>query len=82
MIIYEFKESAYNKAFDLLDEIKEHGKKVKMAVCALEDALYDCYESEEDIMEDEDNLDSNLKDGEMYRRNMKMRRRNMRRRRY
>ena len=80
MIIYEFKESAYNKAFDLLDQIKEHGKKVKMAVCALEDALYDCYESEEDMMEDEDNLDSNLKDREMYRRNM--RKHNIRRRRY
>ena len=82
MIIYEFKESAYNKAFDLIDEIKENGKKVKMAVCALEDALYDCYESEDDMEEDEDNLESNYRDKEMYRKNMKMRRRNMRRRRY
>lgn len=84
MIIYEFKESAYNKAFDLIDEIKENGKKVKMAVCALEDALYDCYESEEDMMDEEEGegVESNYKDM-MYRRNMRMRRRNnMRRRRY
>lgn len=82
MIIYEFKESAYNKAFDLLDEIKENGKKVKMAVCALEDALYDCYEAEDVDMEEDEDLETNFKDREMYRRNMKMRRRNMRRRRY
>ena len=81
MIIYEFKESAYNKAFELLDELKEHQKETKMTICALEDALYDCYESEED-MEDINNLESNFKDGEMYKRNMKMRRHNMRRRRY
>ena len=82
MIIYEFKESAYNKAFDLLDEIKENGKKVKMAVCALEDALYDCYEAEDVDMEEDEDLETNFKDREMYRRNMKMRRRNMRKRRY
>lgn len=83
MIIYEFKESAYNKAFDLLEEIKDHGKKVKMAVCALEDALYDCYESEEDYEDESEELESNFRDREMYRKNMRMRRRNgMRRRRY
>ena len=57
MVIYEFKESTYNKAFDLMDDIKEYGKKVKMCICALEDTLYDCYESskgEEDGYEEEE----------------------------
>lgn len=82
MIIYEFKESAYNKAFNLLEELKEHQKGTKMAICALEDALYDCYESEEDEMDMDEGLESNYKDREMYRRNMRMRKRDMRRRRY
>lgn len=56
MVVYEFKESVYNKAFDLVDEIKENGKKIKFAICALEDALYDCYEyskGEEEYEEEE-----------------------------
>ena len=44
MVVYEFKESVYNKAFDLVDDIKDSGRKIKCAICALEDALYDCYE--------------------------------------
>ncbi len=59
MVVYEFKESVYNKAFDLVDDIKENGKKIKCAICALEDVLYDCYESSkgEDEYEDEDYMD-------------------------
>lgn len=44
-MIVEFKEAAYEKAFELLDDAKSYSKKTKMVLCALEDALYDCYEA-------------------------------------
>lgn len=45
MVVIEMREAAYNKAFDLMDEIKDLGRKKKMALCELEDTLYDCFES-------------------------------------
>lgn len=78
MLIVELREAIYNKAFDLMDEVKEHGKATKMAICALEDALYECYEASkdewerEDYSEDPENYDEK---SEMklrrYRRNMR-----------
>lgn len=77
MVILEMREAAYEKAFGLLDEIKELGKEKKMAICKLEDAIYECYEaSKKDGEEYEDTDDE--KDVEFrsnYRSNM---RRNMR----
>lgn len=51
-MVIEFREAAYDKAFRLLDEVKEHGKATKMAICALEDAMYDCYEASRDSEEE------------------------------
>lgn len=48
MILIEMREAAYDKAFELLDKVKEHGKAVKMTLCALEDQLWECYESSKD----------------------------------
>ena len=45
MMLIEFKDAAYSKAFELLDEAKEHSKNTKIVLCELEDALYECYES-------------------------------------
>lgn len=39
------REAAYDKVFDLLDEVKELGKKKRMVLCELEDAMYECYEA-------------------------------------
>lgn len=48
MIVIEMREAAYDKAFELLDEIKDLGKKKKMAICELEDAIWECYEASKD----------------------------------
>lgn len=48
MLLIELREAAYDKAFNLLDEVKENNKENKMIICALEDVLYDCYESSKD----------------------------------
>lgn len=57
-MLIEFREAAYDKAFRLLDEVKERNKENKMVLCALEDAMYDCYEashnSEEEYEDRED----------------------------
>ena len=45
MMIIEFREALLDKALNQLDEAKEYGKKCKMAMCELEDTLYECYES-------------------------------------
>jgi hypothetical protein len=54
MIVIEMRQAAKDKAFDLLDEIKDLGRKKKMAICELEETLYDCFESEEDEEREED----------------------------
>jgi hypothetical protein len=45
MVIFEMRDSAYDAAFDLLEEAKHSAKKTKLTLCELEDAMYDCYES-------------------------------------
>lgn len=54
MVVYEvnFKEDAYNEAFDLVEEAKHNAKKTKMTLCKLEDAIYDCYEASKEEHED------------------------------
>lgn len=52
MMVIEFREAAYDKAFRLLDEVKERNKENKMVLCALEDAMYDCYEASRDSEEE------------------------------
>lgn len=45
-MVIEMRDDAYNKAFELLDEALHHNKETKMVLCALEDAMYDCYDVE------------------------------------
>ncbi len=45
MVILEMRDSAYDAAFELLEEAKHSAKKTKLTLCELEDAMYDCYES-------------------------------------
>ena len=45
MMIIELREALLDRALDQLDEAKKYGKKCKMAMCELEDTLYECYES-------------------------------------
>lgn len=80
-MIIEMREAAYEKAFGLLDELKELGKQKKMVMCELEDALYECYESSKqndeysgDEYDDEDrDTELNLRSSRGMRRNMRMR---------
>lgn len=52
MVIIELREALLDRALDQLDEAKKYGKKCKMAMCELEDTLYQCYESSKDVDED------------------------------
>lgn len=47
------REAKYEKAFELLDELKEIGKKKRMVICELEDAIYECYEASKDDKDEE-----------------------------
>lgn len=69
MMVIEMREAAKDKAFDLLDEIKDLGRQKKMALCELEDTLYDCFESSsEDDYEDTEKYEPGYSDMRMRRR--------------
>jgi hypothetical protein len=51
-MVIELRKAAQDKAFELLDEIKDLGHQKKMVLCELEDALYECFESSEEEYED------------------------------
>lgn len=53
MVIVEFKDAVYSKAFELLDDAVDHVKSTKMVLCALEDALYECYDASSSESEEE-----------------------------
>lgn len=42
------REAAQDKAFELIDEMKDLGRQKKMVMCELEDTLYDCFEDSKD----------------------------------
>ena len=71
------REAAQDKAFELLDEMKDLGRQKKMIMCELEDTLYDCFEgSEEDEKEEEPKSDEGTDLGfknSMYNRHYAMR---------
>lgn len=84
MIMIEMRQAAKDKAFDLLDEIKDLGRQKKMALCKLEETLYECFESSEEddeeeyesskytLDEDEDkDIDYRNRRSYRYRRNMR-----------
>lgn len=80
MVLIEFKEAALNNAFEELDVAKKGLKKVKLALCNVEDSLCEMYESskeysDEDFAYDEYD-DPGLSDGSIeidYRRRRGMR---------
>ena len=66
MVIIEMREALLDKALDQLDEAKKYGKKCKLAMCELEDTLYECYESSKDVDEDyEDREDFEIPSSDM-----------------
>lgn len=48
MVIMEMLEAAKERALDLVEESHEIGHEMKMVLCELEDALYDCFEESEE----------------------------------
>ena len=48
MMVIEMREAAQERAFELLDEIKDLGREKKMILCELEDTLYDCFEDKDE----------------------------------
>ena len=80
MMVIEMREAAREKAFDLVEELHELGHEKKMALCELEDTLYDCFEKEDEEHEpSEEGTDLGFKS--KYSRRYGMRRRSMRMRR-
>lgn len=85
-MVIELREAMYDKMFDLVDEAMLYGKKQKMVLCALEDAMYDCYEEIADEVEDSDDSseydelskNSNNDEEVNFKRSMRAMRRNMR----
>lgn len=54
MMIIETRQAAKDKAFDLIDEMKDLSRKKKMALCELEETLYECFETSDDDEDEED----------------------------
>ena len=52
MVVIEMRDAAYDNAFELLDEAKHSAKNIKLTLCQLEDAMYDCYEASKEEKED------------------------------
>ncbi len=74
MMVIELREAAKDKAFGLIDEIKDLGRKKKMALCELEETLYECFEStkdDEDEYEDEDEMELGFRGRRGYRHGMR-----------
>lgn len=74
MMVIEMREAAQEKALDLIDEMKDLGRQKKMALCELEDTLYDCFEEskdEEEMKPSEEGTDLGFK--EKYNRHYAMR---------
>ena len=72
MMVIEMRD-AKERAFSLLEEIKDLGHRKKMALCELEDALYECFESEKEDYDDEEETDRNYRRSRTYRRRASMR---------
>ena len=72
MMVIEMRD-AKERAFGLLEEIKDLGHRKKMALCELEDALYECFESEKEDYEDDEKIDRDYRRSRAYRRRMSKR---------
>jgi hypothetical protein len=72
MVFVELRESAYNKAFDLIEDAKIGQKKTKLALCELEECLANCFEQMEDGPDNINSTIDNVEIGELnYRRGMR-----------
>lgn len=66
MVILYMKNIAYEKAFDLVDELKELCHEKKNIMCELEQALRQCMEyGEDEEYDDSEDYDSDT-DGDLY----------------
>ena len=65
MMVIETREAAKDKAFDLMDEINDLDHRKKMALCELEDTLYECFE--EDDHEEDEESEIDYRRGRAYR---------------
>lgn len=54
MMVIELRKAAQDKAFELIDEMRELCRNKKSILCELEDTLYECFESSEEEYEDEE----------------------------
>jgi hypothetical protein len=76
MMVIEMREAAQDKAFELIDEMKDLGRQKKMVMCELEDTLYDCFEGSKEDEEEEPKTDEGTDLGfkkSMYNRHYAMR---------
>ena len=76
MMVIEMREAAQDKAFELIDEMKDLGRQKKMIMCELEDTLYDCFEDSKDDKESDDETDEGTDLGfkkDLYNRHYAMR---------
>lgn len=55
-MVIEMREAAQDKAFELLDEMKDLGRQKKMVMCELEDTLYDCFDDSKEDKESEEEV--------------------------
>ena len=74
MVVIEMREAAQERAFDLIDEMKDLGRQKKMVMCELEDTLYECFEdSKEEESEEKTDEGTDLGFKKGYNRHYAMR---------
>ena len=61
MVMIEMREAAKERAFDIIEELHELGHEKKMALCELEDTLYDCFEESKESEHSEEGTDLGFK---------------------
>jgi len=60
MVMIELRDSAYDKAFELLEDAKHSAKSTKLTLCELEDAMYECYEASKEEQEEYDHEEADM----------------------
>lgn len=72
MMVIEMRNAHKEKAFDLIDDLKDLCHQKKAILCELEDVIYKCFDSfEEDDEEIEDEPGFDLRRNKSYRKNMR-----------
>lgn len=67
MMVIETRESAKDKAFDLVETIEDLDHKKKLALCELEDVLYEYFESKDDDHKEDKESEMSYRRGRDYR---------------